>query len=201
MPMLLLGATAVAHSPYDAGVRQVAQLSSRLAYLFSCLTVVWGVFTATGWVGRLSGRPAVRGAHLVLAVFTIAFGVLHAAAFLLLTDADEQFGPLLLTVPMAGGGTLRWAAGIVGLELMIAIAVTAGLRNRVAGYRKWLRFHQLGYVAVGLVVAHSWLGAAANGHLDVLWLAGLTVLAPAVLACVLRFVPSRLLASAGLIGG
>ena len=191
---------AVIRSPHDSGVRQIAALSARLAYLFMCLTLSWGVFAATGWISRLTGRTAVRGTHVVFALFTIAFGVLHAVSFLFLTDANELFNPLMITVPLAAGSLLRWAPGIIGLELMIAIAITAILQHRV-NYRRWLRFHQLGYVAVGLTAVHSWLGAIANGHLELLWLAGITIIAPVILLCVLRFTPSRVLASAGLLNG
>lgn len=191
---------ALIRSPHDSEVRQVAALSARLAYLFMCLTLAWGVFAATGWINRITGRSAVRGTHLAFALFTIAFGIAHAAAFLLLTDANELFDPLMLAVPLAGGSLLRWAPGIVGLELMIAVAVTVSLQHRV-NYRKWLRFHQFGYLAVGLTAVHSWFGAVANGHLELLWLAGITVLAPTIILGVLRFIPSRVLVSAGLLNG
>lgn len=191
---------AVMRSPHDSDVRQIAALSARLAYLFMCLTLAWGVFAATGWISRITGRTAVRATHLVFAVFTIAFGVLHAASFLFLTDASELFNPLMLTVPLADGSLLRWALGIVGLELMIAIAVIVVLQHRV-NYRRWLRFHQLGYAAVALTAVHSWLGALANGHLELLWLAGITITAPVIVLCVLRFTPSRVLVSAGLLNG
>jgi sulfoxide reductase heme-binding subunit YedZ len=189
---------AVTRSPHDSAVRQIAALSARLAYLFMCLTLAWGVFAATGWINRLTGRAAVRATHAVFAVFTIAFGLLHAASFLFLTDAGELFDPAMLTVPLVG--LLRWAPGIIGLELMIAIAITVMLQHRV-NYRRWLRFHQFGYAAVGLTAVHSWFGAVANGHLAILWLAGITILAPVTLLCVLRFTPSRVLVSVGLLNG
>jgi sulfoxide reductase heme-binding subunit YedZ len=191
---------AIGRSPHDSEVRQIAAWSARTAYLFMCLTLAWGGFVATGWLNRITGRSAVRRTHAVFATFTIAFGILHAASFLFLTDRNELFDPLMLTVPLAGGSLLRWALGIIGLELMIAVAITVVLQHRV-NYRKWLRFHQLGYLAVGCAAVHSWLGAIANGHLELLWLAGLTITAPVLLVCVLRFTPSRVLVSAGLLNG
>ncbi|HJP76448.1 MAG TPA: hypothetical protein VJ914_19425 [Pseudonocardiaceae bacterium] len=191
---------AAIRSQHDSGIRQITALSARLAYLFVCLTLAWGVFAATGWINRITGRGTVRGTHQAFALFTIAFGVAHAAAFLFLTDAGELFTPLMLAVPLAGGGLLRWAPGIVGLELMLAVAGTVGLQHRIT-YRKWLRWHQFGYLAVGLTAVHSWFGAVANGHLEPLWLAGITVLAPAIVLCALRFTPSRVLVSAGLLNG
>lgn len=186
------------HSPHDSGVRQVAQLNARLSYALTCLTLVWGVFTATGWVTRLTGRQAVRSTHMVFATFALAFGGIHTASFLFLTDSDEMFGWSNVLVPLVGGGQLRWALGIVGLEVMTAILISTGLVKFFV-YRRWLRLHQTAYLAVGLVIVHSWLGAMANGHLEILWVAGLTLAIPTVVLGVLRFVPSRALAGTGLL--
>jgi sulfoxide reductase heme-binding subunit YedZ len=92
------------HSAHDSGVRQVAALSARLAYALMCLTLVWGIFTATGWVAKLTGRQAVRSSHMIMATFTLAFGGLHAACFLFLTDSDEIFSWVNLVIPVVDGG-------------------------------------------------------------------------------------------------
>jgi sulfoxide reductase heme-binding subunit YedZ len=165
-----------------------------------CFTLAWGIFAATGLIHRLTGRHAVRGAHLVLAVLTLAFGVLHALCFLLLTDADERFRPVMLAVPLVDGGAFRWGLGIIGLELMIAIAVSVAVQ-RFLVYRHWLRLHQLAYVAVAITALHAWFGAAANGHLDVVTFAGITVTLPTIMIVGLRFAPPGVLARLGLLDG
>jgi methionine sulfoxide reductase heme-binding subunit len=185
-----------AHSPHDTGVRDVAQLSARLAYVLMCLTLCWGVLVSTGWVHRLTGRQATRSGHMVLATLALAFGGLHAVAFLFLTDVT--FTPVTIAVPFGDGGPARWAAGIIGFELMLAIAISVGLQ-RFFSYRRWLGLHRLAYPAVALTVIHAFVGAAVNGHLEALWLAGLTVLVPTILMAALRFVPSRVFAEAGLV--
>ena len=191
-------ATSTVHSAHDSGVRQVAALSARLAYALMCLTLVWGIFTATGWVTKLTGRQAVRSSHMIMATFTLAFGGLHAACFLFLTDSDEIFSWANLTIPLVDGGQLRWALGIVGLEVMTAITISTGLVKYFV-YRRWLRLHQTAYIAVGLTILHSWFGAVANGHLSIVWLGGLTLMIPTVVLAVLRWVPSKTLVGAGLI--
>jgi sulfoxide reductase heme-binding subunit YedZ len=188
------------HSAHDSGVRQVAALSARLAYALMCLTLVWGIFTATGWVTKLTGRQAVRSSHMIMATFTLAFGGLHAACFLFLTDSDEIFSWVNLTIPIIDGGQLRWAFGILGLEVMTAILISTGLVKFFV-YRRWLRFHQMAYIAVGITIVHSWLGAVANGHLSIVWLGGLTLGIPTVVLAVLRFVPSKNLVGAGVLSG
>ncbi len=183
-------------TPHDAGVRQAAALSARLAYVLTCATLVWGVLVATGWLHRLTGRHATRSSHLVLATLAIAFGALHAAVFVFLTGATT-FSVVDLTVPFADG-LVRHAAGIIGIEVMLAIALSM-LVQRFVSYRRWLWLHRMAYPAVVLIVIHSFFGANANGHLEALWLAGLTVLTPTIVISVLRFIPAKVLVNAGLV--
>lgn len=182
-------------SPHDAGVRQVAALSARLAYAMLCATLSWGVLVSTGWVHRISGRQATRNSHLVLATLALAFGAIHVLCFLFLTDVD--FTTTTLFVPLADG-LPRHTAGIIGFELVIAIAVSVAFQRHFR-YRRWLFLHRLAYPAVGLLVLHSLFGAIANGHLEIVWLGGVTLLVPTIVLAVLRFLPTRVLADAGLV--
>jgi len=176
---------AAVHSPHDSSIRAVAQASARTAYVAMCLALAWGVFAATGWIGRLSGRRATRTGHITLALFAIVLGLLHAAAFSRLTDPNELFPATTLINPINPAGKLRWALGIVGLELVIAVLATSILR-RLFVYRRWLNLHRLAYPAVALIIVHSWLGAWVNGNLSLLWLAGLTVLVPTALVVAIQ---------------
>lgn len=180
---------------HDVGVREVAALSARAAYVLMCFTLCWGVFTATGWIRRLTGYQAIRSGHMILASFTLAAGTTHAVVFLLLREQGLDLPGI--SVPFSG--QFRHTLGILGLELMMAIALAVGLK-RFVNYRRWLRFHQLAYIAVAMLVLHSWFGAIANGHLSTLWLGGFTALVPAITLTVLRCVPPRVLIRAGLLG-
>lgn len=182
-------------SPHDAGVRQIAALTARLAYALMCATLCWGVFVSTGWVHRLSGRQATRNSHMVLATLCLAFATVHVLSFLYLTDVAVT--PVTLFVPLADG-LLRHTAGILGFEAMVAIAVSVGCQ-RLFRYRHWLVLHRVAYPAVALLVVHSLFGAIANGHLEIVWLGGITLLAPTVVLATLRFVPSRVLTEVGLV--
>ncbi|WP_020667085.1 ferric reductase-like transmembrane domain-containing protein [Amycolatopsis nigrescens] len=180
----------------DLGVRDIAALSARVAYAFMCLTLCWGVLTTTGWARRLGERKTLRGGHLALAAFTLSFAVVHALCFLFLST--DPFDVAKLVIPLLPGTLARHTAGIVGLELMLAVALTAGL-HRWTAYRRWLWLHRLAYPAVGLGVLHSLFGALANGHLSLVWLAGITLLVPAATLGVLRFLPTRTLERIGLV--
>jgi sulfoxide reductase heme-binding subunit YedZ len=186
----------MAQQSTDVGLRSVAQISARISYVFMCLTLCWGVLTATGWVRNITGRKALRGGHVVLATLTLAFGVVHAAAFYFFSVG--AFSIARLTVPLLPGGLARHSLGIIGLELMIAIALTAGM-HRFLAYRRWLWLHRLAYLAIPLLAIHSFFGAIANGHLSMLWLGGITLLVPTSTLSVLRFLPSRALERIGLV--
>jgi ferredoxin/DMSO/TMAO reductase YedYZ heme-binding membrane subunit len=179
---------------HDIGIREVAALSARCAYVLMCFTLSWGILTATGWVRRLTGHQAIRSAHMMFAVLTLATGIAHAAVFLLLREQGLSLAGIV--VPFSG--KLRHAMGILGLEIMLAITISLSVQ-RFVNYRRWLRFHQLAYAAVAMLVAHSWFGAIANGHLSVVWLGGITALVPTLTLTVLRVLPPRVLVRAGLL--
>lgn len=179
---------------HDAGVRELATLSARLAYALMCLTLTWGVLTSMGWVNRLTGRQALRSSHQVLATLTLAFAGIHAAGFLLLHS--EPFTVAQLLVPF--GGSLRHTLGTLAFEGMLAAAVAIGLR-RWMSYWRWLWIHRLAYPAFLVGVVHAYFGALAAGNLAAVWLGGITLLIPAVTLAVLRFLPAKTLTVAGLL--
>ncbi|MFI6099663.1 4Fe-4S domain-containing protein [Lentzea sp. NPDC051213] len=181
---------------HDLGVRAIAAFSARLTYVFMMLTVCWGILTATGWVRRLTGHQALRGGHMILASFTLATGVIHGVSFQFLDGTVLTWPQTVL--PFVDNGLIRHGFGIVSLELMLAIALTAGM-HRFFRYINWLRFHQLAYAAVALGAIHSWLGAYANGHVAVVWIAGITAAAPAITLCVLRVLPPQVFVLVGLL--
>ncbi|TNC27672.1 ferric reductase-like transmembrane domain-containing protein [Amycolatopsis alkalitolerans] len=188
--------TVLAQQDTDDGLRIVAQLSARLAYVFMCTTLCWGVLTATGWVRNITGRKALRSSHIAMAMLTLAFGVVHAGAFYFLSNG--AFTLARLTVPFLPGTLARHAFGIIGLELMVAIVLTAGL-YRFTTYRRWLWLHRLAYAAIPLLAIHSLFGAMANGNLQVLWLGGITLIVPTIVLAILRFLPGRWLERIGLV--
>jgi ferredoxin/DMSO/TMAO reductase YedYZ heme-binding membrane subunit len=191
---LVLGAALDAH---DTGIRQMAALAGRLAYLFMCLTLCWGVLTATGWVRRVTGHQALRGGHVMLAAAALCAAGIHALAFLFLDERLLRGFDII--VPFLGG-EFRHALGIAAFDLIAAIAVTAGM-HRFFRYRNWLRFHQVAYLAVLLGVVHSWFGAWANSDIDVMWLLGITVAMPPLALTALRLCPPAILVRVGLIDG
>ncbi|MDT4991297.1 MAG: hypothetical protein QOH97_1189 [Actinoplanes sp.] len=182
---------------HDSGLGQAAALAARLAYLSLCLTVCWGVLASTGWVRRVTGHQAMRSGHMILATFTLATSLVHAMALLYL---DERVVTGLQVVVPFLNGVWRHALGIIALDLMIAIVITAGM-HRLFRYRNWLRFHRLAYVACLLALVHSWLGAWAKSDLELWWFGGITATMPLLALVALRVSPPRVLIRMGLIDG
>jgi methionine sulfoxide reductase heme-binding subunit len=185
-------ATGVGH---DAGVRELSVLSARLAYALMCLTLTWGVLVGTGWVDRLTGRHALRAGHQVLATLTLAFAFVHGAAFLLLDSATPVAD---LVLPFSG--SFRDTMGVLAFEGMLAASVVVGLK-RWTTYWRWLWIHRLAYPAFALGVLHGFFESLAADRLGAVYVGGLTLLVPAVTVAVLRFLPAKALATAGLVEG
>ena len=193
--MLQLVAGQAGNADVDAGVLQLGAVSGRLAYAMMCLSLVWGVLVSAGWANRLTGRQALRSGHIVISSLTLAFSFSHIISFLFLRA--ELYSVFEVFVPFNGGVQLRHTMGILAFEGMLATSIVVGAR-RWLSYRQWLGIHRLSYVAFGLGVVHSFVGAYNNGTLAATWLLGITFLVPTVTVAALRFMPSRALTSSGL---
>ncbi|MCT2583674.1 ferric reductase-like transmembrane domain-containing protein [Actinophytocola sp. S1-96] len=159
-----------------------------------CLTLVWGVLTSTGWVSRLTGREALRGAHQTLATLTLAFAFVHGVTLLMLDSGAWGFAEVV--VPFTE--SLRYTFGTLAFEGMLAASIAVALK-RWMSYWRWMWIHRLAYPAFVLGVVHAFFGALAAGSLATVWLGGITLLVPAVTVMLLRFVPARTLSAAGLV--
>lgn len=184
----------LADAGHDSGVLEVSTLSARLAYALMCLTLVWGVLTSTGWVRRITGREALRGGHQVLATLTLAFAFVHGTTLLMLDSG--AWGLAEVVVPFTE--SLRYTFGTLAFEGMLVASITVALK-RWMSYWRWMWMHRLAYPAFVLGVVHAFFGAMAAGSLSAVWLGGITLLVPAVTVMLLRLVPARTLASAGLV--
>lgn len=185
---LAVSALAGAATPYDQGVRHVATLAGYLSYGLMVLTVCFGVLTTTGWARRMADRATLYGGHMMLAVISLTFGVVHAVAYVLQTGV--HFTVINATVPLVAGGDAGVAPGIVGLELAIAVAVSVWVQRQL-GYRRWHLVHYLAYPAFGLSLLHV---AGTSAEVKSMGLLGIGVLgaaaAPALLF-LLRLMPAR----------
>lgn len=172
----------------DAALRKDAALAGYVSYGLMAMTVVWGVFLATGWAKKIAGHTAVHQGHMTLALTAMTFGVMHALSYVLQTQT--HFSVVQTFVPFAGGGEIEVALGVVGLELMIGASVAVALIHKL-NYRRFRKVH-IGGTYVG--AALSWVHVLATSReAKTLGLFGLTLAAIALVPIVmglLRLLPA-----------
>lgn len=147
-----------------AGERQapwiVGRASGITAYLLLLLVVVLGLVLSHPWRTRFR-RPSTVSrirAHAVLAVFTLAFTVLHVVV--LATDRYAGVGWRGALLPL--GATYRPAAvtlGVVGLYAGLLAGITAALAGRLPA-RLWWPLHKVSAAALLLVWVHGLLAGS-----------------------------------------
>jgi sulfoxide reductase heme-binding subunit YedZ len=132
------------------------------------VTMVLGILTA----GRASTRswPAFARADLHKRVSLLAMVFLSIHVLTAVVDTYVNVGWVAVVVPFASPYRPLWTGlGTVGVDLMLAVAVSSALRQRIAA-RTWRGIHWLGYGSWPVAMAHS-LGMgtdAATVWMDVL---------------------------------
>jgi predicted ferric reductase len=156
-------AAAVAGSP---GLWFVSRASG-LALLVSFSTVlVLGVAARLGSAPRRWPRFAVAELHRTLALFSVAFLVLHVVTAIL--DPFVTIGWAATLIPFASPyRTLAIALGTLAVDLGGAVVLTSLARRRL-GYRAWRAVHWLAYLAWPVAFAHS---LTAGNDLGIWWVA------------------------------
>ena len=117
-------------------------------------------------------RFAVEDVHRFLGLLAGTFVTLHVTGILL--DTTVAFSLSQVLVPFTASYRPLWTGlGVVAMELLVALAITNRLRQRLA-YRVWRRLHYASFAV--------WLAATAHGVMsgtdrDQTWLRTLYVLA------------------------
>ncbi len=139
------------------------------------LALVFGILTA----GRVRSRswPAVAQSelHKRVSVLALAFLTIHVLTAVL--DTYVHLGWASIVVPFSSSYEPLWTGlGTVALDLMLAVAVSSALRQRISA-RTWRAIHWLAYGSWPLAMAHA-IGEGTDGFkswMDVL--AGLCAVA------------------------
>lgn len=151
-------------------------------------TTVLGLLTA----GRMQTRgwPAFAQAdlHKRVSLLALVFLAIHVLTAVL--DTYVHIGWVAIVVPFASVYRPFWTGlGAVGVDLLIAVAVTSALRTRLSA-RTWRAVHWLSYGSWPVAMAHS-LGEGTDAAR--LWMDVLAALCGAAVAVALgwRIAQSR----------
>jgi predicted ferric reductase len=145
-----------------------ARAGGMVAFVLLTLGVVLGLTLSAR--ARMEGWPrfAVEDVHRFVGLLTGAFVAIHVLVLLL--QSYVPFSVADLVVPFAASWKpLPTALGVVGMELMIALALTNRYRRELP-YRFWRRAHYLNFAVWLLALAH---GIASGTDTTALWGAAL----------------------------
>jgi sulfoxide reductase heme-binding subunit YedZ len=131
----------------------LTRASGAVALILLTVALVVGIAA----IGRVSTRRwprfAIDGLHRSSSLLAIAFLALH-----IVTAVLDSFAPISLldaVVPFAGTYRPLWLGlGAVAFDLLLAVAVTSGLRVRL-GHRAWRAVHWLAYAAWPIAILHG----------------------------------------------
>ena len=146
-----------------------------VALMLLTASVVFGVADRNRWSSRAWPRFVVDAVHRSVSLFVLVV----IAAHVLVTVLDG-FAPISLLdgiVPFRSPYRPLWLGlGTLALDLLVALAVTSVLRERI-GFRAWRAVHWLAYACWPVAVAHG-LGTGTDASQTwMLVLTGLCVLA------------------------
>ena len=131
----------------------VARAGGTLAYLLLSSSVVVGLLLSGKAHGKRWPRFALEDVHRFLGLLTGIFILVHGGALLL--DGYMPFSLAQLLVPgTAPYRPLAVSLGVVGAELLAALALTNRYRTRLS-YGFWRRAHYLNFAVWVLALAHG----------------------------------------------
>ncbi len=153
-----------------------------VALILLTATMVFGILTA----GRAKSRswPAFAQAdlHKRISIMAVVFVTIHVLTAVL--DTYVHLGWLSIVVPFVSPYQSLWTGlGTVAVDLMIAVAVSSALRQRISA-RTWRAFHWLAYGSWPVAMAHS-LGEGTDA--PKLWMDGIAVVCCLAVACALAW--------------
>ncbi len=131
------------------------------------ITVVLGVVTAVRWTGE--STPAFVAADLHRNLSLVAMCLLAAHIVTTVLDPFAHISVRDVIIPVGAAYRPVWLGlGVVAAEVMVAVAVTSLLRERV-GARMWRLIHWAAYASWPLAVVHG-LGTGSDARAP--WLIG-----------------------------
>ena len=131
----------------------LARASGIVALVLLTIAVVLGLTLSGRAKLRYWPRFAIEDVHRFAGLLTGTFISLHVLT--LFVDSYLPFSLMQLVVP--GASTYRplsTALGVVGTELLLALAITNRYRKRMS-YRFWRRAHYLNFAVWGLALSHG----------------------------------------------
>jgi sulfoxide reductase heme-binding subunit YedZ len=171
-----------------------ARAGGVVAYLLLTATVLLGLTMSSRRRIERWPRIAIEDVHRFCAFAAGTFVAIHILAIAI--DAYLPFSLKSLVVPFVSRYRPAWVGlGIVAAELMLAVAITNRLRNRVLSYPTWRKLHYATFGVWGGATIH---GIGSGTDRSSFWLAGIEMAAAGAVLGLLtwRLVQPRIRAGA-----
>ncbi len=139
-----------------------------VALVLLTATVVLGVLTAGRWKTRSWPAFAQGDLHKRVSILAMVFLTIHVLTAVV--DTYVHVGWPSVIVPFTSSYRPLWTGlGTVGVDLLVAVAVSSALRQRISA-RTWRGIHWVAYGSWPVAMAHS-LGEGTDASRP--WMVGL----------------------------
>jgi ferredoxin len=132
------------------------------SYFLLWLAVVWGMMLRNGWASTRMRHSTIYHIHMIIALFGLSLGILHAAAQLFVPGGEirvvDEFIPFLDRNDRIGVG-----AATIGMELFIAAALAVGFQKKL-GFTRFRAVHSMTYGALLLEGGHGLISGSHVRH-------------------------------------
>jgi methionine sulfoxide reductase heme-binding subunit len=131
----------------------LARATGITAFVLLTVTVALGVVTSLRWQTRNIPRFVIEYVHRNVTLVVLALIVIHVGT--VVVDGFAPIGWIAAVVPFSSPYRPIWLSlGALGLDLLLAVAVTSWLRHRV-GFRVWRFLHWSAYASWLAVLVHA----------------------------------------------
>jgi sulfoxide reductase heme-binding subunit YedZ len=147
-----------------------ARATGLMALVLLTATTVLGILTANRTTSPRWPGFALQDLHRRVSMITMAFLAFHILASVV--DTYVHIGWSAIVVPFASSYKRLWVAlGSIGVDLLLAVAVSSLLRHRIRA-RTWRAVHWLAYLSWPVALSHAF---GIGTDMRQTWVIGLTV--------------------------
>ena len=159
-----------------------------VALILLTASVVLGITEVTRWASPRFPRFVTAALHKNISLLVLVFLAIHVTTAVV--DSFAPIGWLDVVVPFHSPYRPLWLGlGAVALDLLLALAITSLLRNRV-GYRTWRAVHWAAYACWPVAFLHG-LGTGSDSRVRWSLMVSLACLAAVVAAVAWRLSSAR----------
>ena len=168
----------------------LTRASGLVSLVLLTATILLGVVASVGWTTERWPRFLSQDVHRNVSLLCLVFLGIHVSTTVL--DGYVPIGLVNVFVPfLSPYRPLYVGLGALGLDLLLAVLITSGLRHRI-GYASWRFVHWLAYLCWPIALLHG-LGSGTDTQLPVVLFVEATCTAAVLAALAWRLTTGRTL--------